>query len=208
MPASRSLVGTTFNSWTIPQEVDRDAHGNRRVLVACECGDEYVRVLNTVRYGTSRCCRRCRFAKRGGVNPGTHNQSNTPEYKIWCAMRERCYDRSNKRYPRYGGRGITVCGQWLGSNGFVNFLENMGRRPSSSLQLDRIDNDGDYSPDNCRWSTRKEQARNRSNNRLITIGSETKTLIEWSEVTSVKYHTIKARIYRGWTPETAVFGKK
>lgn len=89
--------------------------------------------------------------------------AETSEYGIWLAMKRRCYLKTNKKYQRYGGRGITVCSRWLGADGFANFLADMGRRPSG-LTLDREDNDGNYTPDNCRWATQKVQQNNRSNN--------------------------------------------
>lgn len=196
--------GQTFNSWTVVKEVDKDKHGNRRVLVKCKCGAEHVRVLNTIRYGHSRHCRRCSFLARGGVNPGTHGKSHTPEYKIWGAMKERCGDPHNKRYERYGGRGIGITSRWLGKDGFPNFLKDMGPRPSRRHSIDRIDNNEDYSPENCRWATAKEQQRNRSSNRFLTVNGVRKTLVEWSEETGINYGTLKSRIYRGWSPEDAV----
>ena len=87
--------------------------------------------------------------------------TGTPEYSSWCSMKERCYNVKNKRYPEWGGRGIRVCDRWLGKYGFVNFLEDLGLRPTPQHTIDRIDNDGDYEPDNVKWSTKTEQSFNR-----------------------------------------------
>jgi hypothetical protein len=91
-------------------------------------------------------------------------KGEAPEYGIWLAMKRRCYNPHNRKYPRYGGRGIIVCDRWLGEDGFSNFLADMGRRPSPELTLDRKNNDGNYEPGNCRWATQEVQQNNRSDN--------------------------------------------
>lgn len=104
-----------------------------------------------------------RAARLIGLANCTHGESNppTPEYRTYFAMLSRCLNSDHRAYPDYGGRGIKVCDHWRGEHGFLHFLEDMGRRPSSDLSLDRIDNDGDYEPGNCRWATRAQQQRNK-----------------------------------------------
>lgn len=126
----------------------------------------------------------------------------SPEYRTWTAMRNRCHNRRNKSYPRYGGRGVRVCARW---NDFAAFLEDMGQRPSRLHTLERGNNDGPYSPDNCRWATAKEQARNRRTSRRLAAFGRTQTVAAWAEETGLKPGTIHQRIDSyGWDVERAL----
>lgn len=126
----------------------------------------------------------------------------SPEYITWSGMLSRCFSPKNKDYPRYGGRGIDVCSRWRHS--FENFCGDMGHRPDGKT-LDRIDVNGDYSADNCRWATPKEQGRNRRNNVVYTINGKTQNLSAWAEETGIKRSTIQARINKyGMTLEEAI----
>lgn len=137
-------------------------------------------------------------------NKYRYSDSYSAEYNAWYSMIRRCYYSKTQYYSNYGGRGIKVCDRWLGSDGFDNFYLDMGPKPSSKLSLDRKDNDGDYSPENCRWTTLKKQARNRRSNKLYSLGGEEKTLIEWSEIYNIKYSLVKDRVRDGWALETAL----
>jgi hypothetical protein len=110
-------------------------------------------------------------------------------------MIQRCTNLNNHKYPRYGGRGIKVCKEWETFNGFLN---DMGDCPSG-YQIDRIDNDGNYCKENCRWADLKTQARNRSNNRNITMNEITKTMAEWCDTLNVSSVMVRMRIHRGWS---------
>lgn len=99
------------------------------------------------------------------------------EYSIWSSMKDRCFVKTHHAYKDYGGRGITVCERWI--NSFDDFIEDMGKRPSNRHTLDRIDNNQNYTPENCRWTTMKEQCNNRRNNRILECNGIKKSLAEW-----------------------------
>lgn len=132
----------------------------------------------------------------------THGMTGSVEYRAWRDMLNRCYWERHISYSNYGGRGVVVCERWR--NSFEAFVTDMGMKPSPDLSLDRIDNDGDYTPGNCRWATRTEQSANRRNAHRITAFGETLSITEWSKRTGVGSTTILMRIKRGWTPERAV----
>lgn len=121
-----------------------------------------------------------------------HNMKDSLEYSSWTAMKKRCLNKNHIYYNRYGGRGIKISERWVHS--FLAFYGDLGPRPSSKHQLERIDNDGDYTPENCKWATKKEQANNRESSHFITINGETKTLTQWCEQLGLKYSTINKRI--------------
>lgn len=116
-------------------------------------------------------------------------------YKTWHGMRNRCSDERSPAWKHYGGRGISVCAEW---DVFANFYRDMGKKPSKEYSLDRIDMNGNYSKENCRWATWHEQANNKRNNSLITAFGKTQTAAQWSAELGLNYHTIKARMLMGW----------
>lgn len=134
-----------------------------------------------------------------------HNGTHTRLHRIWLKMRNRCNNPNNDRYASYGGRGIRVCDEWSGENGFVNFrdwaLEN---GYDDSLSIDRINVDGNYEPSNCRWATVKMQARNKRNSRNFTIDGKNKNIAEWCEIYGINENNVRSRIKLGWTIEEAL----
>ena len=134
-----------------------------------------------------------------------HGLAGSPEYISWRHMVKRCTDPTEPRYHRYGGRGIKVCARWLKDPS--NFLADMGKRPSPEHSLDRIDNDGDYTPENCRWATLLEQVRNRGGRRptcRLTMQGETLTIVEWAQRTGLSTNQIRNRLRKGWSTHRAL----
>ena len=131
-----------------------------------------------------------------------HGMSRTPEYRAWADIKARCFNPNNKNYSDYGGRGIGVCDRW--KNSFNNFFADMGMKPSPKHSIDRIDNNGDYSAKNCKWSTKAEQENNKRNNRLITIGCVTLNIAQWTKEMGFARTVILDRLRRGWSEFDAV----
>ena len=132
----------------------------------------------------------------------THGMTKTPEFRAWAHMKHRCFNPNHPRYLDWGGRGIMVCDRW--KNSFENFLADMGTKPSPKHSIDRIDNDGDYCPDNCRWATKTDQSNNKRNNRLITIRNKTYTIAQWTKEMGYGRDVIWNRLKDGWSDYDAV----
>jgi len=140
----------------------------------------------------------CYRRKRMGGLTARHGQSRTPEHQAWRAMRHRCMSPRNTNWLNYGGRGITVCPEWTS---FERFYSDMGPRPSPQHSLDRRDNNGPYSPENCRWVLAETQMRNRRSNSLLTYNRVTHTITEWAARLATTVPTIRGRLARGWSIE-------
>lgn len=186
------LTGMKFGRWTVlyrsPDRIDAD--GKKRVWFRCrcDCGKEADVIAASLRNGKSLSCGCLRIdhIRERHINK-THGQSRTRLHRIWTYMRERCNNPNNPRYFRYGGRGIRVCAEWSGETGFETFmLWAIQNGYSDELTVDRIDNDGDYSPQNCRWVSPKAQSNNRSSGRYITVDGEKKTVAQWSDQLGLK----------------------
>ncbi len=129
-------------------------------------------------------------------------RTKRPEYVIWLGIVSRCLTPSTSSWASYGGRGIKVCDRWRTS--FEAFISDMGVRPSIDHSVDRIDNNGNYEPGNCRWATRSEQARNTRVSTAMTVNGTTRTIPDWSDLTGLPIGTLRARLRYGWSPERAV----
>ena len=173
--------------------------GNRKTYYVCQCDCGNVKVVRAdslISGATKSCgCIKKQQDKTNLTANNRHKMSGTRIYETWQDMKRRCYNKQNVRYNRYGGRGIKVCEEWL--NNFQSFYDWAIRNGySDDLTIDRIDNDGNYEPSNCRWSTVKEQCNNRSSNINITIGNATKSLMSWCEIFNVDYKKVHARYQR------------
>lgn len=133
------------------------------------------------------------FDKQKGRFHETHGLSETKEWRTWKGLKERCLRKEHKNYFQYGGRGIYVCDRWLKS--FENFYSDMGARPSPRHTIDRIDNDGPYSPENCRWATRQEQVDNQEKTKWVEYNGERKTISEWAKRLGMNRHTLWQRLF-------------
>lgn len=178
----------------------------RWIECMCDCGKAHrCKTRGLVSGQTRSCgCLRDEVCKTSSL---THGESYSREYRIWWDMRNRCNKTSLAAYKHYGARGIKVCERWDFSwGGFENFIADMGRRPSTRHSLDRIDNNGNYCPENCKWSTWKEQFQNTRRTVKVTHDGRTMCLAEWSREIGISSNALKNRIARGY-PEEEIFSK-
>ncbi len=204
------IKGETFGRLTV---LDRDGTFKSRAtwLCKCECGNTTIVTGHGLRNGHTKSCG-CFNKERISDSATKHGKSKrscvTDEYKTWCGIISRCENEKKQMYKYYGGSGITIDPAWR--NSFEQFYKDMGPRPSPEHSIDRRNNALGYSKDNCKWSTRKEQCRNRRNSLMVTAFGETKTLIEWTEDErcTVKYATVLKRLSTGWDSEKAITSRK
>lgn len=192
MPKTRDLTGQVFGDLTVVSLHKRD--GRRSFwLCNCKCGKTTIVCLDSIRNGTKSCgCyRRNSHFKHGYARAGAENRAST--YSIWSSMKARCLNEKSPVYKNYGGRGITVCNRWLK---FENFLSDMGQRPEY-LQIERVDNEKGYCPENCVWADKKTQARNTRFNHRITVDGVTMPLAAWAEKVCRHPSTIQYWCRRG-----------
>jgi hypothetical protein len=205
MTPYRDYVGKTIDRLLVEAYLPRSrvAQKESRFLCLCCCGvRKEVNVSALLRPGGTRSCG-CLAREAVALRNRTHGLSHTPEWRAWRNMRQRCYNVKHADWHRYGGRGITVCQEWLQS--FEQFLADMGPRPSAAYSLDRIKNDQGYSRANCIWVTKKQQSRNTSSNRLLTFLGRTQTVSAWAEELQIKVNTLYSRLsYYGMSVEEAL----
>lgn len=162
----------------------------------CECGGGAEVPTSILLRGATVSCG-CYMRERISARSRTHGRSRTRLYGLYRSMLQRCCDPGCPAYADYGGRGIKVCDRWLGKDGFANFATDMGEKPPG-LTLERNDVNGDYSPENCCWATRKAQARNTRKTIYIAINGKTRPLAEWAEISGLTQATLRRRVELGW----------
>ena len=208
MVAAAALVGQTFNRLTVVERAGSNKNGSALWLCRCSCGGATTLRTADLTKGHTKSCgclaketSRALCLKRNPTRV-SHGMTGTSEYQIWKNILARCRNANAPNHHNYGGRGITVCDRWLES--FENFYADMGDRPSKQHTLDRIDNDGPYSPENCRWATWDVQYRNRRQTVSITYDGETKCRKDWCQEYGVDESTFAQRLSRGWDVGTAL----
>ena len=196
----KDISGQKFGRLTALYKL-HNAKGRTKWLCVCECGNlTYVDVYS-LQSGNTKSCG-CLHKELASKQLTTHGKSHSRLYTIYNLMKRRCYNVKDKRYKDYGARGIAVCDEW--KDNFQAFYDwSMENGYNDNLTIDRVNNNGNYEPNNCRWTTRKQQARNTRRTKYITYKGVTRPLIEWCEVLGLNHHTIETRLYRGWSIEKA-----
>jgi hypothetical protein len=199
------VVGDRFGSWVVVGECFSSPHREPFVPVRCECGNQRDASVWHLNMGKTSKCKRCSIKIRAAALT-THGETGRDKiYGVWTGMKQRCLYHKHIGYKTYGGVGITVCKEWIDS--FEVFRDwAFANGYEQGLEIDRIENNGNYEPSNCRWVTRKVNARNKSTNRSVTAWGETKTTADWADDPRclVKYDAFMRRLYRGITGEQAM----
>lgn len=199
----RDRTGERFGRLVVTEYVGVGLNRQAVWRCRCDCGEVRDVLVRSLAAGATTSCG-CYARERStthGLYSCSKGSTSRPEFSCWRAMIQRCLDQSSPAFEQYGGVGITVCDGWLN---FDVFLRDMGPRPSSDHSIDRIDNNKGYSPDNCRWATLIQQARNKKKVPLLTYQGLTMTAPEWSEKLGFARGTINDRLRRGWFVEKAL----
>lgn len=192
-PERENIIGKRFGRLTVIDFVRVDEHRNSYWLCECDCGTRTIVTRGGLTSGNTTSCG-CFNRERVSESTTTHGLSMSPLYKVWRGIRSRCENENNTAYHRYGGRGISTCDEWKTFENFKDWAVASGYE--SGLTIDRIDNDRDYSPDNCRWTDWATQGNNRSTNRIVEYHGHNHTVMEWTKILGVNYSTLWARINR------------
>lgn len=191
----KDLTGQKFNKLTVLGF----SHKNKTQYFwncQCDCGKLKVVRTDNLKNGTTVSC----GCYKNGLHT-THGKSNTREYRRWLHMKQRCCNSNNKDYSYYGGRGIKLCKEW---ETYEGFLKDMGIPPTDYHEIDRIDNDGNYCKENCRWVGKKTQAQNKRNSVLLTLKGRTKCVSEWARILGIPVNTLRSRVRAGMSDEEAL----
>lgn len=170
----------------------------RRWRCLCDCGKICYPKGQSLRSGITKSCG-CLHKDNLAIMLTTHGMTKKGLHKpllysTWAAMKSRCYNKNEQSFKNYGGRGISVCRRWLGKDGFINFLTDMGDKPSNAHSIDRINVNGNYEPLNCRWATDEQQASNKRCNIIINYGGFSKTITCWAKELNTSGSVIKNRL--------------
>ena len=194
--------GDRFGRLTVIEAGAKEGR-NPRWRCLCECGQTTSTTPSNLANGRTQSCGCMQKEMRAsiGLRATTHGSSDDLTWRRWRSMKARCELPNTKSFPRYGGRGITVCERW---QDYTNFLSDMGPCPHAGMTLDRIDTNGNYSPENCRWADRTTQNRNTSRNHLLTHDGKTICVAEWAETLGINVRTILSRLAKGEAPALAL----
>lgn len=187
----KDYTGKIFNNFTVISY-----KGNSYWKVQCICGN--IKQIRASKLNTQISCGCLKDSPKGNLIHGKYTSS---EYSSWLCMKSRCLNTNDTNYSNYGGRGITICNEWI--NSFEQFYKDLGKKPNNKYTLERIDTNGNYVKNNCKWSTRQNQSNNRRNTKFITYKNKTKPLTIWCAELNIKPSTIRGRLRKGLSIEDA-----
>lgn len=205
------LTGQRFGRLVALKYEGRTKSYQSRWLVLCDCGNQTIVLAGALKSKKTQSCG-CLQRERTSKAKTTHglyhdqNRRRSKLNRVWCTMKERCQNPNSKSFKDYGGRGITICDEWQKYQPF--FVWAMLHGYQEGLQIERMNNDGNYEPDNCRWATKKEQGKNKRNNITISFNGKTQILREWADELQVDRRLLEARVKRGWPPERILTVRK
>ena len=193
------LTGQKFGMLTVIEFAGNNQYRASMWRCICDCGNEIVVRGEDIRSGKTLSCGCLRTTNHFKI----HGESDTRLYEIWCGMKKRCYNPNEVGYINYGERGISVCSEWY--NDYTIFRDWANENGyQDDLTIDRINNDGNYEPDNCRWATRLEQNNNTRQNAYYEFNGEVHSLADWCRILNLNYNTIRSRLRYGWSFEQAI----
>ena len=190
------MIGQRFTRLTVIKELDRvffKTTSSRTYLCKCDCGNEVIALPSNLHRGATKSCG-CLKRDTAGDTRRTHGMSNSPEYRIWCGIHQRCYNEKQKEFHLWGGKGITMSEAW--KDNFKQFYADMGPRPSPSHSIDRIDGSIGYSKENCRWSTPTEQSLNTTKTHKFMFNGELMSLRQVAKTIGCSYYTLYSWVIR------------
>ena len=200
MMTKKDLTGRKFNHLRVVSRAPNSAAREVQWNCLCDCGKESVVRGSCLMRGHTKSCG-CLQIERATKHGSARRGKRSAEFRAWDSAKQRCCNPNDKSYKDYGGRGISMYEEWR--NDFMAFYLYMGPRPEG-LTLDRIDNNGNYEPGNCRWASQKTQGNNKRNNVILSFKGKTQTFSQWCEELGIKPSTLDARLRRGWDTERAL----
>lgn len=203
------MTGQHYGRYTVLEYIGQNKDHKAVWKCRCECGTIKNVSGKDLRSGNTKSCG-CYNRDKAMQNPALwkpkHGLSKHPLHQVWSDIKTRCYNKKDRSYKWYGARGIKLCDVWMDFKAFYEWSIKNGYE--NGLTLDRINPNGNYSPDNCRWVGMKIQQNNRRNNKMLNINGVSKTMSEWADEYDVNYRLVKSRIRAGWTPEKALSQRK
>lgn len=197
----KDLTGKKFGKLTVIKRVKNSKNNHARWLCECECENKVAVLSASLRDGNTRSCG-CLQREKAREAKTKHGLANSRLYIIWFNIKQRCNNSKNPNYKHYGGRGIKICKEW--QENFMSFYNwAMDNGYKEDLTIDRIDVNGNYEPNNCRWATSDIQANNMRTNRILTYKEETHNMKQWAKILNINYTTLHSRFRKGWTIEKA-----